>query len=50
MQEYITVKKAAQILGVSKRTIYRKIKQGIIPCKKVDSKIIRIPINYFNID
>ncbi|APH17486.1 helix-turn-helix domain-containing protein [Clostridium botulinum] len=50
MQEYVTVKEASEILGVSKRTIYRKIKKGIIPCKKIGSKIIRIPSNYLKIN
>ncbi|WP_373899313.1 helix-turn-helix transcriptional regulator [Haloimpatiens sp. FM7315] len=50
MQEYITVKKAAELLGVSKRTIYRKIKKGLIPYKKIDTKIIRIPVNYFDVN
>jgi len=48
LQEYVTVKKAAKILGVSTRTIYRKIKKGIIPCKKIE-KIIRIPADYFEL-
>lgn len=45
-QDYIAPKVVAKKLGVSERTIYRKIKSGEIPSKKIGSKTLRVPISY----
>jgi len=36
--EYVGVDQAAEILGYSKRTIYKKLRKGEIPGQKVDTK------------
>lgn len=40
--KYISVGQAAEKLSVSKRTIYRRIKDGGIPAIKLSEKCIRI--------
>lgn len=47
-QDYVSPKIVAKKLGLSERTIYRRIKSGEIPSKKIGNKTLRIPISYFN--
>jgi len=37
-EEYVGVEQAAEVLGYSKRTIYKKLRKGDIPGQKVDTK------------
>lgn len=46
--EYISPKQAAEVLGIHKITILRKIKNGEIPHKRLGYKTIRIPKSYIN--
>lgn len=38
MAEYVGVKEAAEILDLSKRTIYKKLRKGDLPGQKVETK------------
>lgn len=39
---YLTVKQAAEKLQVCKKTIFRRIKDGSLPCIRLGNKTIRI--------
>jgi excisionase family DNA binding protein len=41
-EEVFTPQEAAAYLKVNLRTIYRKIKKGVIPCLRLDGRLIRI--------
>jgi len=43
-----TVGEAAELLGVTKATVYRRIKDGVIPTVKMGTGRIRIPKKRFH--
>jgi len=44
-QQYVSISKAARILGVSRPTIYSKVKSGELKAVRISSNTIRIPIS-----
>ena len=43
MNEYLSIKEVGLLLGVSRRTVERYIKQGIIPTIQLTARTTRIP-------
>lgn len=46
--DYLTVKQAAEYIGVCEKTIRNYIKSGLLPCKRRGPRIIVIDIDDLN--
>lgn len=44
VESWVTISAAADHLSVSTKTIRRMIARGDIPAKRIDTRIIRIPV------
>ena len=44
----VTIHEASEILGVSRMTVHRYIKQGLLPKIKISAKTVRIPFDAVN--
>jgi excisionase family DNA binding protein len=50
LPQWLTARETAKILDVSVWFVYENVKQGHIPARKIGSKIIQIPREFFHPD
>lgn len=48
MSEYLSPAEVAQKLGISKATVYKKIRDGVWECTKISDRIYRFEEHQFN--